>query len=68
MLAVDPHLYQLRLLKHLEVLRDRRPGDLEALDDLAYATFTAGQDLDDLAARRIGESIKSPLKSSMRLS
>src|SRR5262244_2902467 len=42
-------------LEHAEVMRHRRKGHRELLGDLARCPILLGQELEDLAARRVGQ-------------
>jgi hypothetical protein len=56
LLALDPRLREARLTEHAEVSRHCWASDGEAGCDVARRPVTVAEEVDDLAARGIGES------------
>src|SRR5919109_901436 len=55
-------------LEHGEVLRDRRPGDVEAGGNLARAQLPLGDELEDAAPMRLGDGTDGGLHGAPILS
>src|SRR5690348_1454265 len=56
--AVAPLVHQTGLLEHAEVLRDRRPADVEVCGDLARRQLLVPDEAEDLPPVRLGDGLQ----------